>query len=122
MANSKGRLTGKFWRKAGPCEDDARIENAACDIHRQVDTQNFVFAETEALSARAVATPARKRVAAHAYKNSSQSRIQRINRQARDEIEGHYGRVFLDPTGKDADRSAPRYVPLGKTLPQIRER
>jgi len=31
-------------------EEDARIENGSPDLHRQVDTQGFVFAKTEALS------------------------------------------------------------------------
>jgi hypothetical protein len=44
-----------------------------------------------------------------------------FNRQARDEIEGHCGRVFLDAPGKDAHRSTQRYVPLGKTIPQGRD-
>ena len=35
--------------------------------------------------------------------------------QARDQIEGHCCRVFLDPTGKDAHHSPRRYVPLGET-------
>jgi hypothetical protein len=91
------------------------------DLHRQVDTQDFVFAEGEALSTRAVAPPPRKRLPAYAYQNSSQSRIHRINRQARDEIEGHCCRVFLDPTGKDTHHSTQRYVPLGETTPQGRE-
>jgi hypothetical protein len=110
-----------FSQEAGRYENAARIENGGPDFHRQVDTQGFVFAEREALSARAVAPPTRKRLPTDAYQNSSQSRIDRINRQARDEVEGHCGRVFLDPTGKDARRSTQRYVPLGKTIPQERD-
>jgi hypothetical protein len=37
---------------------------------------------------------------AHADQNSPQSRIRRFNRQARDTIEGHYCRVFVDQTGR----------------------
>jgi hypothetical protein len=53
------------------------------DFHRQVDTKDFVFAEGEALSTRAVAPPYQKRLPANADQNSSQSRIHRINRTAR---------------------------------------
>src|SRR5215472_5968111 len=122
MANSNGQFDRTFSWEAGRYEDDARIENDRRAFHRQVDTQDLVFAETEAVSARAVATPARKRLPAYAHQNSSQSRIQRIDRQARNEIEGHCCRVFLDQTGKDHHRSTPRHVPLGTTLPQGRER
>src|SRR5215471_7272638 len=122
MANSNGHLTGTFSWKAGRYEDHARIENDRRAFHRQVDTQDLVFAETEASSARAVATPAWKRLPAYADQNSSQSRIQRIDRQARNAIEGHCCRVFLDQTGKDNHRSTPRHVPLGPTLQQRRER
>jgi hypothetical protein len=118
--NSKDFLT-QVSQEAGRYENDARIENGGPDFHWQVDTQGFVFAEREALSARAVAPPTRKRFAADAYQNSSQSRIHRINRQARDEIEGHCGGVFLDATGKDTHCSTQRHVPLGKATPQGRD-
>src|SRR5215469_12118795 len=122
MANSNGQFDRTFSWEAGRYEDDARIENDRRAFHRQVDTQDLVFAETEAVSARAVATPAWKRLPAYADQNSSQSRIQRIDRQARNAIEGHCCRVFLDQTGKDNHRSTPRHVPLGTTLQQRRER
>jgi hypothetical protein len=122
VANSKGCLTETLSQEVRHHERNARIENSSHAIHRQVDTQDFVFAEGTALSARAVAAPPWKRLAAYAYQNSSQSRIHRINRQARDEIEGHCSRVFLDQTGKDNHNSAQRNVPLGETTPQARKR
>jgi len=99
-------------------EHDATIESRRPDLHRQVDTPDFVFAERETLSTWTVAPPPRKRLAAHPYQNSSQSRIFRINRQAGHEVEGHCCRVFLDATGKDTHRSTARYVPLDETTPQ----
>ena len=108
----------KFLQETEHYEGCAKLKNGPRDLHRQVDNQGFVFAEREALSTRAVAPPRRKRLPADAYENSSQSRI---NRQARDEVEGHCGRVFLDATGKDTHRSTQRYVPLGKTIPQGRD-
>jgi hypothetical protein len=120
-ANSKGYPIVKFLQETGHYEGSARIKNGPRDLHRQVDSQGFVFAEREALSTGAVAPPRRKRLPADAYENPSQSRIHRINRQARDEVEGHCGRVFLDATGKDTHRSTQRYVPLGKTIPQRRD-
>src|SRR5580704_7722300 len=53
--------------------------------------------------------------------NPSQSRIRRIDRNARDEIEGHRCRVFPDPTRNDTHCSTQGYVPLGKTVPQARK-
>ena len=116
--NSKGCLTEKLSQEARHHEEDASIENGPPDLHRQVDTQGSVFAESEGLSTRAVTPPSRKRLPANAYQNPSQSRIHRINHQARDEIEGHCCRVLLDPTGKDTHRSPGRYVSLGETTPQ----
>ena len=107
-----------FSQEARSHEDDERIENGSPDFHRQVDAQGFVFAEREALPTRAVAPATRKRLAADAYKNSSQSRIDRTNRQARDGSEDHCRRVFVNPTRKDTRHSAQRYVPLGETKPQ----
>ena len=120
-ANLKGCLTQNFSQEARHYEEDARIENGSPDLPRQVDTEGSVFAEREALSARAVASPYRKLLPAYAYQNSSRSRIHRINRQARDRIEGHCCRGFLDPTGKDTYRSTRRYVQLVETTPQVRE-
>jgi hypothetical protein len=113
-ANSKGHPIVNFLQETGHYEDSARIKNGPRDLHRQVDTKGFAFAEREALSTRAVAPPRRKRLPADAYENSSQSRIHRTNRQARDEVAGHCGRVFFDATGKDTHRSTQRYVLLGK--------
>jgi hypothetical protein len=53
-----------------------------------------------------------------AYQNSSQSRIHRIDLEARDGVEGHRRRVFLDSIGKDNHRSTQRYVLLGNTILQ----
>jgi hypothetical protein len=118
MTNSQGRPTEKFPREAERYEVRAAIENGDADLHRPVDTKSFVFAEREALSTRAATPPPRKRLTAHAYQNSAQSRIHRINLQARVENEGPYCRVFLDPSGQDDHRSTPGYVPLGETTPQ----
>ena len=106
-----------MFRRRQHYEYDARIENAIPDFYRQMDPQGLVFAEGETSSTRGVAQTPRKRLPTDAYQNSSQPRIHRIDREARDEIEGHRGRVFLDTTGKDDHRSTPRYVPLGKTIP-----
>jgi hypothetical protein len=121
-ANWKGYPIVTFLQETGLYEGSRRIKNGSRDLHRQVDTQGFVFPEKEALSTRAVAPPRRKRLPADAYQNTSQSRIHRINRETRNAVEGHCGRVFLDATGKDTHRSTPRYVPLGKTIPQGRHR
>jgi hypothetical protein len=104
-ANSKGHLAEKFSQEALRHEDDARIENGPANFHRQVDTQSFVFAERETLSSRAVAPLPWKRLPTDAHKNSSQSRIDRTNHQARYESQGHCCRVFLDPAGKDNHHS-----------------
>jgi hypothetical protein len=53
-------LIAKFSQAAGDHEEDATIEDGFPDLHRQVDTQDSVFAKTENLSARAVASPYRK--------------------------------------------------------------
>jgi hypothetical protein len=99
-------------------EENAGIERFTADLYRQVDTQDFVFSKREAPSTWGVAAPARKRLAAHAYQISSQSRIHRARPKARDEFEDDCCRVFLDPTGKNNHRPARRYVPLGETIPQ----
>ena len=97
-------------------EDAARIENAFPDLYRQMDPQDFVFAERAASSTRGTASPPRKRLAEDAYQNSSQSRIHGIDLEARDGDEGHCGRVFLDPVGKDDHRPTRGHVPLGQTI------
>src|SRR5260370_16122477 len=55
-------------------EHDATIESRRPDLHRQVDTPAFVFAERETLSTCAASPPPRKRLAAHPYQHSSQAR------------------------------------------------
>jgi hypothetical protein len=78
----RGYFAETFSRKEERHEYDTRIKNGLVHLHRQMDTQGFVFAKRQALSPWAVAPPARKRVAAHADQNSPQSRIRRFNRQA----------------------------------------
>jgi len=95
----KDGLTTKSSREAERHEGRTRIETDADDLHRQVDTEDFVFTERQTVSARAVAPPSRKRLSADADANPSQSGIHRIDRTARDEIEGHRCREFLDPPG-----------------------
>lgn len=107
-----------LFHEATHYEGNARIEQFPADLYRQVDTQDIVFSQREASSTRGVAPTSLKRLAAHAYQISSQSRIRRAHRQARDEFEDHCCRVFLDPTGKDNHRPTRRNVPLGKTIPQ----
>ena len=87
-----------------------------------MDTKGFVFARRKALSARAVASTAGQRFTTNAHPDASQSRIRGLNRPACDAIKGHGCRVLVDATGKDNYRSTRRHVPLGKTLPQERER
>jgi hypothetical protein len=110
-----------LFQEARHYEENGRSEDGLADLYRQVDTQDFVFAEKAPSSTRGVAPPRRKRLAAHAHQNSSQPRIHRINRQAGDEIEGGCCRIFLDPSWVDNHRSAQRNVPLGKTTPQASE-
>ena len=113
--------TEKLSREARSHEDVARIENGSVDLYREVDTQDFVFFETEALSTRAVAPPPGKHFATDAYQNSSQSRIHGINRSADHAIEHRRRRVFPDPTRNNHHRPARRYVPVGETARQARE-
>jgi hypothetical protein len=114
----EGLFHCEFRRKARHYEHDARIENAIPDLYRQMDTQDFVFAERAASPTRGVAPAHRKCLAADAYQNPSQSRIHNIDLKARDVVEGHCGRVFPDPTGKHDHRSTRRHVPLGETILQ----
>ena len=58
----------------------------------------------------------------NAHQDASQSRIRGLNRPACDEIESRCCGVLVDAPGKDHHRSTRRHVPLGKTLPQERER
>jgi hypothetical protein len=116
-ANSKGYPIVKFFEAIGHYEGSARIKNGPRDLHRQVDTQDFVFTEQEALSTRAVAPPPRKGLPAYAHANASQSRIHWINRTTREGIKTHCRRVFVNPTRKDTRHSTQRHVPLGETKP-----
>ena len=117
----KGCPTEKASREARRHEDITRIENSSPDLHRQVDTQDFVFAEGKALPTRAVAPSPRKCLPAHAYQDASQSRIHGINHPACDQIEDRRCRVFADPTGKDTHRSVERNVPLVEAARQAGE-
>lgn len=56
-----------FSHQAGNYEDDTRTEDDETDLHRQVDPEDFVFAEREVLSTRRVATPAPGSLTANAY-------------------------------------------------------
>jgi hypothetical protein len=76
------RVPRKGWQggqEAPGHEDGARIQNGP-SFHRQVDTEGFIFTKNKTLPARAVAPPTWKRLATDAYENSSQSRIDGINR------------------------------------------
>jgi HxlR-like helix-turn-helix len=59
-SNLKGCPTEKASREARRHEDNTRIEDGSPDLHRQMDTQDFVFAEGAALSTRAVAPAPRE--------------------------------------------------------------
>jgi hypothetical protein len=119
--NLKGCPTEKASPEARRHEDIMRIENGSPDLHRQVDTQDFVFAEGTALPTREVAPSPRECLPAHAHQDASQSRIHGINRPACDQIEAHRCRVFADPTGKDTHRSVERNVPLVEATRQTGE-
>jgi hypothetical protein len=118
----QGSLAEKASQSAGRYGDGKRIENSWPDLHRQVDAQDFVFAEGKALPTRAVAAPSGKRLPANAHQDASQSRIDGIDCPACDQIEDHRCRVFADPAGKDTHRSAKRNVPLVETARQTGER
>jgi DNA-binding HxlR family transcriptional regulator len=51
-ANWKGYPIVTFLQETGLYEGSRRIKNGSRDLHRQVDTQGFVFAKRETLSAR----------------------------------------------------------------------
>jgi 23S rRNA U2552 (ribose-2'-O)-methylase RlmE/FtsJ len=121
-ANKSGHFAETFSQKEERHEYDARTKNGLVHLHRQMDTQDFVFAKRQALSPWAVAPPAWERVAAHADQNSPESRIRGFNCQECDPIEDHHSRIFVDQTGKDNHRSTRRHVPLGKAIPKACER
>lgn len=108
-------VSPRLPQEAAPNEVNSGLETGSPGLHRQVDAQDFVFAEREAVSPWSVAPPSRLRLPAHADQNSSHSGIHRINRQTGDEIESSCCRVFLDPAGKDAHPATQRHVPLGET-------
>src|SRR4030081_3384197 len=95
-----------LFQEARHYEENGRSEDDLADLYWEVDTQSLIFAEREASSIWGVAPSRRKRCTAHAYQNASQPRSHRINRQARDEIEGGCWRIFLDPSWADNHRSA----------------
>ena len=55
QANNKGNFAETFSQKEERHEYDTRIKNGLVHLHRQMDTQGFVFARRKSLSARAVA-------------------------------------------------------------------
>lgn len=120
--NSKDYLAQTFSQKAEWHEHDTRITNGFVHLHRQMDPKGFVFAEKPASPPWPVAPSTREGVAAHADQNSAQSRIRGLNLPARDAVEGHHGRVFLNQTGKNNHRSTHRHVPMGKAIPDEGER
>jgi hypothetical protein len=109
-------------QKEGRHQYDARIKSSLVHLHRQLDTKGFVFPRRKALQPRAVAPTAGYRFTTNAHQDASESRIRGLNRPARDAIESDCGGILVDTTRKDHHRSARRHVPLGKTLPQKRER
>jgi hypothetical protein len=96
---------GWFVEEAHSYEGKPGIEDGATNLHRQMDAQDFIFAEREASSARAVAASPGKSLPEDADSNPAQSRIHGVNRQARDEISGHCRGIFPDSAGKDAHYS-----------------
>ena len=111
-----------LFQEAKNSEYGTGIKNGHLDLHRQVDAQGFVLAETAAVSARSATPPIGKHFTTNAYQNPSQSRIRGLNRPERDAIENYCCRVFVDSTWTDDHRSTQRHVPLGKAEPQESER
>jgi hypothetical protein len=93
------------------------LQDASFNLYWQVDAEDPAFASGEASPARGTAPPPGKHLSAYAHQNSSQSRIHRFSREARDEIEAHCCRVFAEQTRKDNHQAAQRYVPVGETAP-----
>src|ERR1043166_4230507 len=98
-----------------------RIGKAGAALYRQMDPEDFAFAEREAASSWRIAPPSRNHFAAHAHQNAAQSRIHRAGRETHNNIKVYCGRVFLNPTGKEHHLSTARDVPLGKQIQQTRE-
>jgi hypothetical protein len=97
---------GWFVEEAHSYEGKPRTEDSATDLHRQMDTEDFVFAEREALSAWAVAASPGKSLPEDADSNPTESRINGLNRQACDAVEGHCRRIFPNSAGQDAHYSS----------------
>ena len=116
-ANKNGNFAETFSQKEERHEYDTTIKNGLVHLHREMDTEDLVFAKRQALSTRRVAAPPRKCLSANADQNPSRSRIRGFNRPACDAVEGHHGRILVDRTGKDDHRATQRHVPLGKTIP-----
>ena len=115
------RLPTEILSREAGHEDGAKIENGAPDLHSEVDTQDFVFAETKALPARAVARhlgSISQRMLTRTLRNLQSTGL--IARRI-DEIEHPRCRVFFDSTRNDHHRPARRYVPLGETPRQACE-
>jgi hypothetical protein len=64
---------GGFVEEAHSYEGKPGIEDGATDLHRSMDAADFVFAERETLSARAVAAPPGRGLAEDADSNSTES-------------------------------------------------
>lgn len=63
--------TQRLSREAKHHEFGTRIKNSFTALHRQVDTQDFVFTERETIPARAVTSPPRNGLSANANQVSS---------------------------------------------------
>src|SRR5438128_6571842 len=125
MPSAKQRVVTsrrRFRRRQKTVNTVQVSKNSHLDLHRQVDAQGFVLAETAAVSARSATPPIGKHFTTNAYQNPSQSRIRWLNRPERDAIENYCCRVFVDSTWKDDHRSTQRHVPLGNAEPQESER
>lgn len=110
-----------FVQEALSYESKPGIRNGPTHLHRQMDTENIVFAGRETLSTRAVAAPRGNGLAAHANQNSSQTRIDGTDHQARDWIEDRCRRILSHADGQNHHRPAWRHVPLGEASRAARE-
>ena len=108
----------RSFRRRRHYENAARIEHALPDLYRQIDTQDLFSLKERPHRHGELRRYLGSVSQRDAYQNSSQSRIHRIDLEARDGVEGHRRRVFLDSIGKDNHRSTQRYVLLGKTILQ----
>jgi hypothetical protein len=90
----QGCPTEKASREARCHEDNTRIEDGSPDLHRQVDTRDFVFAQGTALPTRAVAPAPRECLPANAYPDASQ--IQRAVSEV-DALDGLINNAGVSP-------------------------